>query len=48
MQQLTGRTAGTRKRTPWLMVLLNWDRPTPLLHSSDAQALGEDSVMDRE
>jgi hypothetical protein len=47
MQQTAGRAAGTRTRTPWLVVLPNEVRPMPSLYSTDAQTVGEDDVMDR-
>lgn len=48
MQQPAGRVAETRRRTPRLVVLPNKARPIPLLHSTDAQMVGEDDVMDCE
>ena len=48
MQQPAGRAAGTRRRTPRLVVLPNKARPMHLLYSTDAQTIGEADVMDCE
>lgn len=47
MQQTANLAAGTRTPTIRLLVLPNKAQAMPLLHSTDAQLVGEDNVMGR-